>query len=89
MGVYLCVDDAQPDEWTFGLSGDRQLAARLCDLPRTFKSSDEWEGDFRPADFDAWRAAEVVYEEPDNPGRFRQLIDLLEANPDYWVSISW
>ena len=95
MGCYLLVesDDGSPTGWDFGLAGDRQLAALIVTLPRVHHPGHQPDDDpsdgFRPSDFAAWRAAELAHPEPHNPGRFTELIDLLEIRPDCWVRISW
>jgi hypothetical protein len=96
MGVYLCVDseDGSDTGWDFGLAGDRDLVRLLLDLPRVFPQDEvdePSEDHFRPADFAAWRRAEAAHSQVEvhNPGRFAELIDLLEAHPTYWVHISW
>jgi len=99
MAVYVCVEseDDSPTGWDWGLAGDRELASRLADLPKTVWLDTDpddpmdvaYERGFRPTDFDVWRKAEAEYDEPYNPGRFTSLIELLAANPTYWVRISW
>jgi len=80
-------------EWDPGkYSGDREAAKLMlelpiehCDLARN--PADHGIDVFhRPTDFAAWRAARW----PDvNAQRWQQLIDILEAEPDYWIHLSY
>lgn len=95
MGLNICLrrrDYTDLPSWDDSrLAGDKEFAAMMADLPRVEENWDAPAGfDFytRPADFEAWRRAIANREWP-NPGRFEQMLDLLEENPDCWIYISW
>lgn len=74
-------------------SGDGLAADAIVRLAaREGCSSDDWlDGTLRPADFTEWRSALAFTDKPDfpNPGRFGHMLDLLEADDQWWISIIW
>lgn len=93
MGVNLHIyraDGTEHPDWETGrLVGDSDIARLVPTLPCTIIRDDPSDKpDYRPSDFAAWRAAAAAREWP-NPGRFEQLIDILELEPDARLSISW
>jgi len=70
-------------------AGDREFLNWMRDLPRIYPINMEVISNevFRPVDIPRWRAA--LPPDRDNPERFPHMLDLLEANPDLWISISF
>lgn len=101
MGVNISVhDDATGEEvpeavWDwYRHAGDREIASLFGSLPQVRHPSFEEDDDptyagFRPADFEAWKQADKERVTEWNPTRFGELIALLEANPGYWIQVSW
>lgn len=91
MGLNICVIDRNakdvPDWDWIRYAGDRDFPGVVGDLP-TVSNEKLYDGAFRPVDFPAWRERVSGREWP-NPGRFERLLDLLEANPDWWVYYSF
>ena len=79
-----------PDWDSVRYAGDRDFAALLGKELPTIQKGDPFIEDvmFRPADFAVWRTVVAAKEWP-NPGRFEKMIDLLEANSDYWIYMGW
>jgi len=95
MGLNICLqrrDYSELPGWDTGrLAGDKEFVALMADLPKieeNWAAPHDFEFYTRPADFAAWREAIADRQWP-NPGRFEQMLDLLEANPDCWIYISW
>lgn len=94
MGTYIHLRHSTGDDpqWDFGLSGDRDFARALgTSLPTVTvqaASGDPEDVTYRPADFAVWRAWIAAQTWP-NPGRFERMTDLLEADPDLSVYVSW
>ena len=78
------------DDMKYG--GDREAARLMNSLPieecdlATIDVDRGINVFYRPTDFAAWRAADWPAV---NPDRWRLLIDLLEADPDYWIYLSY
>ena len=70
--------------------GDRDFAALIGrELPVERVGDGIYEDIMeRPADFAKWREVIAARDWP-NPGRFEQLTDILEANPDVWLYVSY
>lgn len=96
MGLNICVmrsdhtgDHPQWDRARY--AGDREFAALAVTLPRITKGpygyGDDWIF-IRPADFAAWRNAVAGVEWPCE-GRYSELLDILEREPDYWIYFSY
>ncbi len=99
MGLSICLMKLAPKwgtdhpQWDAGKhGGDREAVQLMHTLPNEECDLAVHEVDrgidlfYRPTDFAAWRAAQW----PDvNADRWRQLIDLLEADPDYWIYLSY
>jgi hypothetical protein len=67
-------------------AGDREFVALGLPAVRTGDPECWLE---RPIDFDVWRrAAEEIDAGSGNDGRLRGLVDLLEAEPSYWLMVS-
>jgi hypothetical protein len=66
---------------------DRDIAANIKSLP-TFQSED-FEGDtiIRPSDFAAWK--EAAPENAEARLRYLDLVRILEAEPEYWIVLSY
>lgn len=97
MGVHLSVHNADGDRhpnWNWlRCAGDKEVAGTLTSLPHVSGPPGEaWiEDAIRPSDFTAWRVA-LAYTDDEtfpNAGRFSQLIDLLEGDAQWWLTISW
>ena len=90
MGINLCLKtlngkDHPTWDW-IRYSGDREFAALAINLPCTRSGHD---GEYqRPTDFSAWRTAVEKAQLP-NPGRHEKLLDLLQADENYWIYVSW
>lgn len=52
--------------------------------PRRYPEDDPL---FRPADFAAWRAQVAQFEH--SAVLFARMLDVLEADPDVWIEVSW
>ena len=85
-------DGKNHPEWDNAkLAGDKEFAALFSTLPyeRGAKGGPpDFEPYYRPTDFAAWRAAIASRQWP-NPGRYEKLMDLLEANPEFQIYLSW
>lgn len=101
MGINICLYDEttgreEPGWDSLRYAGDRELGLLIGSLPRRVRNGlkddltlpPDYEPHYRPMDFAEWRAAAAALETP-NPGRFEQLINLLEANPGLWVYLSY
>lgn len=71
--------------------GDREFAKLAQSLPTNAKNilpypDAEWYS--RPTDFAAWRKA-IRESDLMNKDRFEELVNILEANPDYWIYYSY
>lgn len=91
MGLNICLyrrDQTRHPDWDAGrLVGDREFAKLIDSLPHIAErwgDHMDFEWHYRPADFEAWRTALATQEWP-TPGRFERLLDLLEADPSYWI----
>lgn len=93
MGIHISLYNAEgkqhPDWDWVRHAGDRDFPSWTADLPRQ-------EGDprnclledtFRPLQIDLWRA--VLPPDRVNPDRFPLMLDLLEADEQWWVSFSY
>ena len=90
MGINLCLQTLSckdhPD-WDWGRhAGDKEFVKLSFDLP-TIRSGHDGEYT-RPTDFAVWRAAVEKAELP-NPGRHEKFLDLLEADENYWIYVSY
>lgn len=90
MGIHLCcqtLDYKDHPNWDWiRHAGDRDFVSMLRELPNTLHGSDN---DFmRPTDFKVWREAVAKVQWP-NPGRIEHLLDILEADPSYYIYVSW
>jgi hypothetical protein len=92
MGINICVygpDSKDHPDWdSIRYAGDRDFLTLMATLPQIKRGNPMDDLQIRPADFVAWRQAIAAKEWP-NPGRFEHLLNLLENNPDYWISISY
>ena len=96
MGINICLYDEHSNEhpeWdSVRMSGDRDFVAMLGKELSTVRKNvgTTFEPDYvdRPADFAAWRAKLAGREWP-NPGRLEHLVDLLERDTRFWISISF
>lgn len=96
MGLNICIerpaDYAGHPDWDWiRYGGDRQFFDHFKDLLTEEKLADGFplEDDrywSRPADFAAFRARAARAE---NPERWLKMADILEANPDYWIYLSY
>ncbi len=96
MGINICV--MRPDHtgdhprWDWiRYAGDREFARLAASLPHDTKGPDGYGDDWifiRPADFAAWRTAIAKVEWP-NEGRYDELLDILEREPEYWIYFSY
>lgn len=80
-----------PDWDDAKLAGDKEFAQMFESLPfdRGLRGgAPDFEPYYRPTDFTAWRQAISSREWP-NPGRYEKLMDLLEANPDFYIYLSY
>jgi hypothetical protein len=92
MGVHIKVEKLDYTEhptWDWiRHAGDRDFPAFVSLLPAVKHWVDPDDAPhMRPADIATWRAALAAREWP-NPGRFEQLLDILEQEPDYWLYFS-
>ena len=89
MGINLCLQTLNATDhpmWDWSrYSGDREFAALASKLPSI--RSDRDRNYIRPTDFSAWRTAVEKAQLP-NPGRHEQLLDLLQADENYWIYVS-
>ena len=96
MGLNICIerlpDRQRHPSWDWlRYGGDREIAALATKLPHLSKNVAEYpdyEWYIRPSDFSAWREAATSQEWPCE-GRFDLMIDILEAEPDYWIYFSY
>lgn len=93
MGCYLCLqtkDGKDHPDWDWGLAGNHywaQLYSLLsCEVESESAKTDERL--IRPADFDAWRGAIRAAGLPNRDEHLR-LMDLMEADPQWWIYVSW
>jgi hypothetical protein len=92
MGIHICLRNAagkdHPDWDWIRHAGDRDFPHWTKDLPRVEGEPKGWTEDaFRPLDFPRWRAA--LPEDRINPDRFPHLLNLLEADEQWWVYYSY
>lgn len=93
MGLHIIVRDANGQEhvgWDeCRMQGDREFASISHSLPKVGPPENRgWlEDAFRPEDFETWRAA--IREEFPEPDRHLLLLDLLEADPTFWIYFSY
>jgi hypothetical protein len=89
MGINLylqTLDGMNHPEWdSLRCAGDRELVDLVDDLPN-IRSRYYEEVYTRPTDFAAWRAA---VDKLPNPARHKKLLDLLAADENYWLYVSW
>ena len=91
MGLNIIVETVQGVEhpiWDGVRRGpDRDIAAIIKTLPVV--QSEDFEGDvlLRPADFSDWRGA--APSESEARARYLELVDILEAEPEYWLHLSY
>ncbi|MEV4934380.1 hypothetical protein [Sphingobium sp. LSP13-1-1.1] len=82
--------DSHPDWDDMKYGGDRQAALLMHSLPiETVDLSTGYpdvEPYYRPTDFAAWRDAPWPEE---NSDRWQHLINILEADPSYWIYLSY
>jgi hypothetical protein len=77
-----------PDWITESLSGDR-LISKLLALPCEVLHFDDVTDMWRPKDFTEWRNMLASWPtNRDNVDRFPQMLNILEADPNYWIYIS-
>lgn len=96
MGIHISLHNAKGDDapdWDFIRHvGDRDVADVFDRLPQVQgPTGHAWlEDAFRPADFAVWRQALAFTDDErfPNPGRFKLMLDLLESDPQWWISIS-
>lgn len=94
MGINISIygpGSKEHPEWDSGrYAGDRDFAAMLGKELPTIQRGDPLIEDmmYRPADMALWRSVIAAREWP-NPGRFERMVDILEANPDYWIYMGW
>ncbi|MBN8848189.1 MULTISPECIES: hypothetical protein [unclassified Sphingomonas] len=89
--IVTTLDGRQHPDWDDGrYSGDRALFGIANAVPRIdhiadpgFGGANDWY--WRPADFDAFRAAEWPAE---NRARWAKLADILEKAPEFWIFMS-
>ena len=91
MGINLCLKTLEgidhPDWDWIRYAGDREFVDLMRSLPSV--KSGRYDDEFiRPTDFTAWRTA-VGAANLQNEGRHARLLDLLEADPHYWLFVNW
>lgn len=91
MGLNIIVETVEGVEhpiWDSVWRGpDRDIAAIIKTLP--IIQTEDFEGDMllRPADFSVWRGA--APSESEARARYLELVDILEAEPEYWFDLSY
>lgn len=91
MGLNIVVetaDGADHPTWDAVRRGpDRQIAEIIETLPTLAEVDFEGEQIIRPSDFVAWRQA--APEDAEARSRYLDLVSILEAEPEYWVVLSY
>lgn len=90
MGIHLCcmtLDHADHPDWDWiRMAGDREFVSLMSKLPHERQGT---ENEYvRPTDFSEWRSA-IEHANLPNKGRHSGLLDLLEADPNYWIYVSY
>jgi hypothetical protein len=95
MGLNICVikdDNTEYSGWdAVRRPGDREFAEMIKSLPferGPLGRDSAAEQFYRPTNFGAWRTAIANGDWPDR-SRFERLIDILEANPSYYLCLSY
>lgn len=90
--ISLVTKDLKHDHPTWNdnkMAGDKFISVLLIALPCEHHKCDDETIISRPADFLKWREKlAMLPKDRSNPERFPQMLDLLEADPDYWIYIS-
>ena len=66
---------------------DRQIADIIKSLPALGDTDFEGDPIIRPSDFAAWK--EAAPEDAETRSRYLDLVGILEAEPEYWVVLSY
>lgn len=89
ISLYNAAGEEHPEWDRLRHSGDRDFFGWTEGLPQVDgDATNAWlDGAFRPADFPRWLAA-LPADRP-NPDRFPLMLRLLEADDQWWISVSY
>lgn len=94
MGIHISLlnkDGQDHPDWDYVRhGGDRDAISAMWNLPLETEGTDVLDLMIRPTDFDAWeKELQPIWEAAQNPDRWRQLKEILQRNPDYWISTNY